>query len=165
MKRDLATAEALIEVPAPLLFNLVDRVLDLTTPRIEFSATLASTRLDDQAPPTGADYAGGVYAGVTLDEGGEPMRLVLMPGDEEDLDWEDAKTWAAAQGSVLPSRIDALLLFQRLKDRFQPSYYWTAEPYSDPSYAWMQYFSGGYQTYDRTSGEGRARAVRRVPIR
>jgi hypothetical protein len=49
---------------------------------------------------------------------------------------------------------------------FAKEYYWTSDPYaSDPSYAWVQFFSNGNQYCYHTSNKSRARAVRRVPIR
>ena len=89
-------------------------------------------------------------------------RLVLLPGDEE-MNWNDALAWAEKQGGRLPSRIDALVLWQNLKPHFKAEYYWTREPSAgDESYAWIQGFDGGAQGNGHKSDGSRARAVRSV---
>jgi len=114
-------------------------------------------------PPIGADFEGGTYAGLTLVDN-VPFALVLLPGDEQK-NWQDAIAWAKDQGGMLPSRIDALVLFTNLKDRFKPEWYWTGEQYAgDEAFAWIQSFGYGNQSYDPKSDLNRARAVRRVVI-
>ena len=105
----------------------------------------------------------GIYAGLTLHENA-PYQLILLPGDVEKT-WEDAKAWAAEQGGVLPSRVDALVLFQNLRDKFQREAYWTDAPYvDDEGSAWYQDFGNGGQDYTRKSAKLRAVAVRRIAI-
>lgn len=104
------------------------------------------------------------YAGLVLDaDGAASHHLVLLPGEGEDLAWQDAKDWATAAGGELPTRQEQALLYANLKGQFKPTWYWSAEAYSDDgSYAWTQGFSNGYQSYYlRKSYEGQARAVRR----
>ena len=114
-------------------------------------------------PAIGAEWNGGIYAGLTIYDNA-PAALVLLPGDDE-LTWHDAMAWAIKQGGMLPSRIDALVLFQNLKDRFKQAYYWTSSPYAgDESYAWFQSFDLGGQYGGRLGDDFRARAVRRFPI-
>jgi hypothetical protein len=110
---------------------------------------------------------GEIYAGVLLDEKGKPAHhLVLLAGQRDNFTWEEAKKWAAAQGGELPSRKEQALLFANAAQHFERDWYWSSEQYaSDPSYAWMQYFSNGGQYCYHTSSKYRARAVRRVPIR
>jgi len=173
MKRDLAAAaeiEETIQVPAALHFNLVDRLLELTgSEPIAFQPgtviTPTSIRLDT-LPAIGEAFAGGVFAGVTLHQG-ERLALVLLAGERAEVGWEDAKQWAAEAGGELPSRIDALVLFDSAeKLGFEKAWYWTSAPYASvPSYAWVQYFINGSQFCYHTSIKNRARAVRRVPIR
>lgn len=114
-------------------------------------------------PKIGAEFKGGIYAGLTLARE-TALALVLIPGDEK-LNWEDATKWAEKQGGVLPSRIDALVLFQNLKAQFKEEYYWTSEPYApDSGFAWLQGFYHGNQSYGLKVNDSRARAVRRIAI-
>ena len=106
---------------------------------------------------------GGIYAGLTLFNN-QPCKLILLPGDEQH-DWKSAMAWAEKQAAVLPSRIDALVLFQNLRDQFKREVYWTSEPSAvDSAYAWGQSFDSGYQDIWHKDYEGRARLVRRIPI-
>ncbi len=106
------------------------------------------------------------YAGLVLDAEGEPSHhLILLPGDEENLNWEDAKKWAAKHGGELPSRNEQALLFANLKSQFQPTWYWSSQQHeTESSWAWCQYFDDGTPTRYHKLGEFRARAVRRLPI-
>ncbi len=118
---------------------------------------------DVDMPAIGERMEGGIYAGLSIADN-KPVRLVLLPGDEE-LNWKAALAWAAKQGGVLPSRFDALVLFTNLKKEFKETWYWTAAPYAGyESYAWVQSFDGGGQDGTRKSLDYRARAVRRLPI-
>lgn len=50
-------------------------------------------------------------------------------------------------------------------EAFDPVWYWTSTQHaSGSSYAWVQYFSDGYQTTSHKVSYGRARAVRRLKI-
>lgn len=116
------------------------------------------------APEIGADWNGGKYAGLSLHDN-QPVHLVLLPGDEDDLTWNKAVAWAEKQGGVLPSRIDQLVLFKNLKSEFQAAYYWSGETVaSDSAYAWVQYFDSGHQGYGHKGSKTRVRAVRRMPL-
>jgi hypothetical protein len=103
------------------------------------------------------------YAGLVLDaDGNASHHLILLPGEGEDVAWQDAKDWATAAGGELPTRQEQALLYANLKEQFKPQWYWSAETYSnDGSYAWGQYFGFGYQYNDHKSYGGSARAVRR----
>jgi len=115
-------------------------------------------------PAIGAEWEGGIYAGLTLHDN-TPMHLILLPGDEGGLTWKKAMAWAEKKGGVLPSRIDQLVLWQNQRDQFKDSWYWSGEHRSGGSAcAWFQDFSYGYQTWLRKLSSYRARAVRRLPI-
>jgi hypothetical protein len=106
---------------------------------------------------------GETLIGLTLHEG-KPHHLILLAGDEKK-NWKDAVAWAKKKGGVLPSRIDMLVLFERAAAKFEKTWYWTSQEYTGAAgYAWGQFFGGGSQGCDFVSNDGRARAVRRVPI-
>lgn len=114
-------------------------------------------------PDIGAQWEGGIYAGLTIHDN-QPMALVLLLGDES-LNWKDAVAWAEKQGGVLPSRIDQLVLWKNVKDQFKGEWYWSGEQYApDDDYAWCQHFCNGGQYGDRKGSLFRARAVRRLTI-
>ena len=112
----------------------------------------------------GGAFAGGIYAGISRGVNGAPdQHLVLLPGEGDDVDWEAAGAFAASVGGELPTRAEQALLFANLKDQFKPSWYWSCEQ-AGPSTAWLQGFYYGNQYDGYRSYEGRARAVRRLPI-
>ena len=106
------------------------------------------------------------YAGIVLAEDGEPAHhLILLPGEAEDLNWEDAKSWATEQGGELPTRQEQALLYANLKAQFKPNWYWSSQAHeTESSWAWCLTFSYGYQNGGLKTNELRARAVRRVVI-
>jgi hypothetical protein len=112
----------------------------------------------------GAAFAGGIYAGISRGVDGAPdQHLVLLPGEAVDVDWEAAGAFAASVGGELPTRAEQALLYANLKDQFEPRWYWSSTQ-AGPSTAWLQGFDNGYQDFGNRSYEGRARAVRRLPI-
>ena len=112
----------------------------------------------------GAAFGGGIYAGISRGVDGAPdQRLVLLPGEAVDVDWEAAGAFAASVGGELPTRAEQALLFANLKDQFQPRWHWSSEQ-AGPSTAWVQLFDDGTQANGNRSDEGRARAVRRLEI-
>ena len=104
------------------------------------------------------------YAGLILGKDGEPdHHLILLPGDEAELNWDDAKKWAKEQGGELPSHREQSLLYANLKEEFQGTWYWSGVAHERESgWAWCQHFSSGNQGSTRQSRELRARAVRRL---
>ena len=110
--------------------------------------------------------AGEHYAGIILGKDGAPNHhLILLPGAAEDVNWEQAKEWAAKAGGELPARREQSLLFANLQEQFKPAWYWSDEQLAaDSGYAWMQDFGNGGQSLNHKSGNGRARAVRRIKI-
>lgn len=125
-----------------------------------------NTHMQDRAallPPITGSLDGGIYAGITV-HSNLPMALVLLPGDEE-MPWAKARDWAKSKGGNLPSRYDALTLWQNVPREFKKEAYWTSEEYAGyADYAWLQNFYYGNQDgYHKSSGF-RCRAVRRVPL-
>jgi hypothetical protein len=93
------------------------------------------------------------YAGLILGENGEAdYHLILLPGEAEDIKWEDAGKWAAERGGVLPTRREESLLFANLKGEFQSAWYWSGQQHETESgWAWCQHFGNGGQYYDHTT--------------
>ncbi|WP_075795669.1 hypothetical protein [Massilia putida] len=106
------------------------------------------------------------YAGIILGDDGAPSHhLILLPGDVDDVTWDQAKEFAAKAGGELPTRREQALLFANLKSQFEERYYWSGEQHAScDAFAWTQYFYYGYQNYYYKSAELRARAVRRLTI-
>lgn len=104
------------------------------------------------------------WAGLIRGKDGQPdHHLILLPGDADELNWEDAKKWAAEQGGELPTRREQSLLYANLKEEFQGTWYWSGEAHERESgWAWYQNFYYGIQLYHRQYGELPARAVRRL---
>jgi len=124
-------------------------------------------------PAIGSAWAGqgGIYAGLSIDDG-KPCHLILAEVDDaSELTWDAAKKWAAKvntdghQDFTLPNRHDGIVLFEKLKARFEERYYWMApEVASGPAFAWYQSFDYGYQGWGHKGLKLRARAVRRLVI-
>lgn len=106
------------------------------------------------------------YAGLILDDNGAPSHhVVLLPGDADEVTWDEAKAFAEAAGGELPTRREQALLYSNLKDQFEQRYYWSGEQHAGNSdYAWDQYFDDGTQDNIHKSASLRARAVRRLTI-
>ena len=112
--------------------------------------------------PAPALNPGETYAGAVI-ENGRPHHVILLDGDKAGLNHTKALVWAIAQGGDLPSRMEALLLFQTQRQAFKRDWYWTNAPL-EPGYAWCQHFISGLQYWPNVYDELRARAVRRLPI-
>ena len=118
---------------------------------------------------------GEIDVGPTIHEG-RPARLILLADRFGPGTWDEAKAWAEKLGASLPSRIDALILWQASQaepvkmlpapPKFEVDRpYWTGEQSADASsYAWCQWFRYGNQTNWRKDAKSRAVAVRRAPI-
>lgn len=116
-----------------------------------------------QLPPLNE---GETYIGAIGDQNGDVYHVILLPGDNDDSNWQAAMDWAKSIGGDLPNRIEQAMLFSTFRDQFQKDWYWsntTVDGYD--AYAWFQYFRYGSQ-YDYRKGYDycRARAVRRLPI-
>ncbi|MCA8026522.1 DUF1566 domain-containing protein [Burkholderia cepacia] len=107
--------------------------------------------------------AGERIAGAILDDDGTINHyVILLPGEAESVNWEDAKAWAAERDGELPTRREQSLLFANLKSEFESAWYWSCEAHETKSgWAWSQDFGSGGQNDGRQGSELRARAVRR----
>ena len=115
-----------------------------------------------QLPPLAE---GETYIGAIGDAKGEVYHVILLPGDAEDLTFDQAKAWATEQGGDLPNRTEQAMLWANHRDQFKQDWYWSNETHhSESGWAWFQVFSGGFQDYYGKGAELRARAVRRLPI-
>lgn len=114
-------------------------------------------------PILGQPLEGGTFAGLTTRKDGTHCAVVLLPGFKEDVNWNDAKAWAAEQGGELPSRPVAALLFANVKDQLKPYWHWTNDE-MNASYAWYCIFTNGHQYDDHKSYDGSAVAVRLIPL-
>lgn len=107
-------------------------------------------------PAIGAPFQGGIFAGVSRGEDGQPdAPLILLPDrPKSKLTWADAKAWAEGlgDGARLPTRFESALLYAHLRDQMNTDgYHWTNTPYSD-GYVWVQTFTSGNQrTYHQGS--------------
>ncbi|MBR7910010.1 DUF1566 domain-containing protein [Burkholderia vietnamiensis] len=109
--------------------------------------------------------AGERFAGTILDDDGALSHyLILLPGEAEDVTWDQAREWAEQHGGELPSRREQSLLFTNLQGEFESAWYWSGEEAETSSWAWCQDFGNGHQTITRQLSQVRARAVRRLPI-
>ena len=128
------------------------------------TAALAKRRAVAPKKPVLPKLAKGeVYVGITLHDD-KLHHLILLPGSTK-AGWHAAGDWAKAQGGVLPSRHDGLVLFEHAREHFERDAYWLdSQRADDPSYAWCQNFGWGSQSGGVLSWEPRARAVRRVLV-
>jgi len=117
-------------------------------------------------PAVGQPLAAGIFAGLTTTKAGAHCAVILLSDKPEGLlTWKKAMNWAEKLDAALPTRAESALLFANLKDQFEldPSWHWTSEAF-DGSSAWHQYFDDGSQGNGLKSYEGRARAVRLIPL-
>lgn len=116
-------------------------------------------------PAIGEPFQGGIFAGVSRGEDGQPdAPLVLLPDrPKAKLTWDDAKAWAEGlgDGARLPTRVESALLYAHLRDQMNTDdYHWTNTPFSG-GYVWVQHFDLGSQDYSRKGYRRLAVAVRR----
>lgn len=104
---------------------------------------------------------GEIYVGRIND-----THIILLPGDNDDANWQDALDWAKSISGDLPNRIEQSMLWANHRDQFKDDWYWSNETYEHkPAYAWFQNFDYGRQNlYLKDVNFCRARAVRRVEI-
>lgn len=104
---------------------------------------------------------GEIYVGRIND-----THVILLPGDNDDANWQDALDWAKSIGGDLPNRIEQSMLWANHQDQFRENVYWSNETYErNSAYAWFQSFYYGYQhILHKDDYYCRARAVRRILI-
>lgn len=99
------------------------------------------------------------YTGLLLGKNGAPdQHIILLPGEAQEVNWDDARKFAADAGGELPTRREQSLLFANLPEGFPPYWHWSGEQRSAGS-AWIQFFGNGF--WHDTDIKCRARAVRR----
>jgi hypothetical protein len=106
---------------------------------------------------------GELCAGILFVDAKPSHWVVLLPGDDRERNFADAKAWAASIGGELPTRREQSLLFANLPEQFERNWYWSGEE-NGSGWAWFQHFYYGYQGSNRQLNKLRARAVRRLPI-
>jgi len=106
------------------------------------------------------------YAGLILGKDGESSyHLILLPGEQEEINWKYALAWAVEQGGELPNRREQALLYANLQEEFKEAWYWSNTQHASHSiYAWCQHFGDGDQGSIHKDSELRARAVRRLSV-
>lgn len=109
---------------------------------------------------------GEIYVGTFINADGTGHHTILLPGDKDAGNWQDAKEWAKEKGGDLPNRIEQATLFAKHKQQFQEDWYWSnTTHHKESEWAWYQTFSDGNQRGSRKSNDNcRARAVRRLEI-
>lgn len=105
---------------------------------------------------------GETYAGLILNDDGTPSHHLVLLSGETEATWADAKSWATKAGGELPTRREQSLLFANAKAGFKARWYWSSEKHESGSYAWIQGFDYGHQSYDHVVLSICARAVRRL---
>ena len=130
------------------------------------TTTEASTISLQALPAIGAALAGGLFAGVTTYRDGTHSAVVLLDDKpSKRLDWGSAMAWAQELQAELPTRPVAALLFHHLPTQFEQVWHWTSEAVEgEGSFAWNQDFGYGTRYVSPKSYEGRARAVRLIPL-
>lgn len=106
---------------------------------------------------------GEIYAGAIINPDGTGRHTILLPGDNDDADWETQKEWAKSIGGDLPDRVQQAMLYKYLPEHFKKDWYWSGEQRGSGS-AWFQLFTSGDQIWLSTNVKCRARAVRSVSI-
>ena len=115
-------------------------------------------------PALGAELQGGIFAGITTQQDGTHVAVILLPNKtQERLTWGQATRWAEEVGGQLPTRQVAALLYANAKDHVKSDWHWTCEEQST-SYARYCSFYDGHQYFDHKSYGGRALAVRLTPL-
>lgn len=106
---------------------------------------------------------GETYGGAIINPNGSGHHFILLPGDKDNINWNDAMAWAKELGGDLPNRVEQSLLYGQSKDQFKLGWYWSNTQHASISdCAWYQYFNDGYQDDWSKLTRFNARAVRRV---
>ncbi len=70
------------------------------------------------------------WVGTIISAGGKKEHVILLPGEKDDINWQDANEWAASIGGQLPDRVESALLYSCMKDEFKEEAYWTCETHT-----------------------------------
>ncbi len=107
-------------------------------------------------------------AGTLIDiESGVIYDLMLMPGELDDVTWEQAKSQLIAAGGDLPSHFEMVVLSQFLGSRaFESDAYWTNVKikFGDDAEESVSYFHDGSSDFTELNDQMSARGVRRVAV-
>lgn len=115
------------------------------------------------APPLHLLRTGEHYAGLFRIPDGRAHHTILLPFDRDVAPWSEQMDWAKSVGGTLPNRLELLMLWMTMRDRFQTAAYWACDVrHEDSAFAWYQDFSYGYQDSLHKSAALRAVAVRRI---
>lgn len=127
----------------------------MNTAIAEAPATAVFTTIS--IPPVNSHWPGqgGKFRGIVRGEAGQGDYLLIEHVDElPHGNWQAAKDAAAAlevdghKDFTLPTCAEAAQLYANAKDEHETDdWYWTSEPLG-ASYAWVQLFSNGYQSWD-----------------
>ncbi|POR52803.1 hypothetical protein B0G62_104100 [Paraburkholderia eburnea] len=107
---------------------------------------------------------GEIYLCGLVDANGDVEHAVLLRGDNDAATWQAQMNWAKSIGGDLLTRAELVIAYEKHRDQFQKTFYWSNTPDDDPGYAgwaWYQSFSCGDQDCTNPDYEFRARAVRR----
>jgi hypothetical protein len=108
---------------------------------------------------------GDIYVGAIINADGTGNHIILLPGDNDDANWQKQMDWAKSIGGDLPTRAEQNLLFEGFREQFQSDWYWSNQQHAEVAgCAWYQCFINGSQHSRNAHYELRARAVRRVAI-
>lgn len=108
---------------------------------------------------------GEIYIGAFINADGTGHHTILIPGDNEDAQWQEQMDWAKSKGGDLPNRAELLTMYEKFSFQFEKSWYWSNTTDRDnAAWAWFQNFDYGFQYRYNKDYELRARAVRRVPF-
>jgi hypothetical protein len=100
-----------------------------------------------QIPPLNE---GEVYVGAIGNKNGDFYHVVLLPGDNDDANFENQLAWAKSIGGDLPTRVEQAMLWEGFRDQFQKDWYWSNETHHrDSGWAWCQHFDYGGQSHQR----------------
>ena len=109
---------------------------------------------------------GEVYVGAFVGADGSYLHhTVLLPFDRDVAPWSEQMDWAKGEGVELPNRLELLMMWMTMRERFQKTAYWACDVHhEDSADAWFQGFGYGLQDSTRKGAALRAVAVRRSPI-
>jgi hypothetical protein len=167
-----------VEGTQRIFLNTARRPVDTVTEEVRQYVSelnkIAALNSARGVPKVGEEWSGqgGTFAGARLGLGGAPdYYMIVGPEYDGQLDWRKASAWAMAlvieghRDLVLPYRLEQSALFDRVRNLFQPTAYWSCEEHaSDSVCAWGQDFDNGRQYYWLKNNKLRARVVRRLTI-